>query len=237
MTIATDGTTGSTATFVEQLNNAIRENPVSAGFLGLGILWMILGETKISSVTNALPGAARYVTDGIRSASEGAGASAARTAGRVGEAVQHASDAAKVGAEGVVDSVISAKAEASHKTVEVGRQIGNSVQKNFAVTLEEQPLLLGIIGAGIGVGIASMFSSTAVEQELAGAAAARVKDQIRDITTQAGERAEKVFDDIKREGIDQGFTAASANERLKNVADKVKAATVATKESILTSSL
>ena len=236
MTIATDGNTSGTGTFMDQLNNAIRENPGSAGFLGLGILGMVFGETKIASFSNALPGAARYVTDGVRSASEGAGAAAAKMAGKVDEAVQHASNAAKAGAEGAVDSVSSAKADASRTAVQVGRQIGNSVQKNFAATLEEQPLLLGIIGAGIGAGIASMFSSTAVEQDLAGAAASRVKDQIRDIANQAGERAEKVFDDVKREVIDQGFTAASASESLKNVADKVKAATVAAKESILTSS-
>lgn len=234
MTIATN--TNTSGTFVEQLNNAIRENPVSAGFLGLGILWMVFGETKIASFSNVLPGAARYVTDGVRSVSEGAGAAAAKVAVKVDEAVQYASDAAKTGAEGAVDTAMSAKADASRTAVQVGRQIGNSVQKNFAVTLEAQPLLLGIVGAGIGAGIASMFSSTAVEQELAGAAAARVKDQIHDIASQAGERAEKVFDDVKREAIDQGFTAASASETLQNVADKLRATTVAAKESILTSS-
>ncbi|MBA2589007.1 MAG: hypothetical protein H0U98_10320 [Alphaproteobacteria bacterium] len=221
---------------MKQLNNAIRENPVAAGFLGLGILWMVFGETKIASFSNALPGAARFVTDGFRSASEGAGAAAAKVAGKVDEAVQYASDAAKAGVEGAVDTAMSAKVEASRTGVQVGRQIGNSVQKNFAVTLEAQPLLLGIVGAGIGAGIASMFASTAVEQELAGAAAAKVKDQIRDIASQAGERAEKVFDDIKQEGIVQGFTAASASESLQNAVDKLRATTVAGKESILTGS-
>jgi len=236
MIIATDGKTSGTGTFVEQLNNAIRENPLAAGFLGLGVLWMVFGETKIVSFSNVLPSAARYVTDGVRSASEGTEAAAARVAGKVDEAVHHASDAAKAGAQGAVDTVISAKADASRAANQVGRQIGNSVQKNFARTLEEQPLLLGVIGAGIGAGIASMFSATAVEQELAGAAAARVKDQIRDIAGQAGVRAEKVFDNIKREGIDQGFTAASASESLKDAGDKVRATTVAAKESIMASS-
>ena len=235
MTIATNANTS--GTFVEQLNNAIRENPVSAGFLGLGILWMVFGKTKIASFSNVLPGSAGYVIDAVRIASEGAGAAAAKVGGKVDEAVQYAGDAVKASAEGAVDAAMSAKADASRTAVQVGRQIGNSVHKNFAVTLEAQPLLLGIVGAGIGAGIASMFSSTAVEQELAGAAAAKVKDQIRDIASQAGERAEKVFDDVKREGIDQGFTAASASESLQNAADKLRAATVAAKESILTSSL
>jgi phage-related protein len=237
MTIATDRNISDTGAFVEQLNNAIRENPVSAGFLGLGILWMIFGEKKIASFSNVLPSAVRYVTDGVRSASEGAGAAATGTARKIDEAVQHASHAAKEGAEGAVDTIILAKADASRTAVQVGRQIGNSVQKNFAVTLEEQPLLLGILGAGIGAGIASMFSSTAAEQELAGGAATKVKEQFRDIASQAGLRAEQVFDDVKREGINQGFTAENASESLKNAADKVRAATVAAKESIQTSSL
>jgi hypothetical protein len=237
MTIAKDRNISGTGAFVEQLNNAIRENPVSAGFLGLGILWMVFGEKKITSFSNVLPSAARYVTDGVRSASEGAGAVATGAARKADEAVQHASDAAKAGAEEAVDTIVSAKADASRTAVQVGRQIGNSVQKNFAVTLEEQPLLLGILGAGIGAGIASMFSSTAAEQELAGGAATKVKEQFRDIASQAGLRAEQVFDDVKREGINQGFTAENASESLKNAADKVRAATVAAKESIQTSSL
>jgi hypothetical protein len=233
MTIARNGNTN--GSFVEQLNNAIRENPVSAGFLGLGILWMVFGETKIASFSNVLPSAGRYVRDGVLSASEGVGDAAPTVVDKVDEAVQYVSDAAKAGAEGAVNTVSAAKADASQTAVQVGRQIGNSVKKNFAVTLEEQPLLLGIIGAGIGAGIASMFFSTAVEQELAGAAAAKVKNQIRDIASQAGERAEKVFDDVKREVLDQGLTAASASESLQNIADKVRATTGAAKESILTS--
>jgi hypothetical protein len=236
MTIATDNNTSGNGIFVEQLNNAIRENPVSAGFLGLGILWMVFGERKIASFSNLLPSAAQYVTDGVRSASEGAGAAATRTAQKVDESVQNASDAAKAGAEEAVDTIMSSKVDASRTAVQVGRKIGNSVQKNFALTLEEQPLLLAVVGAGIGAGIASMFPASAAEQELAGAAATKVKDQFFDIASQAGLRAEKVFDEVKREVIDQGFTAATASDSVKNVADKVRAATVTAKESIQTSS-
>ena len=235
MTMTRNENSSGADSFVDQLNNAIRENPVSAGVLGLGILWMVFGKTKIPSFPNVLP-AARYVTDGLSSATDRAGAAAATMAGKVEQAVGLTSDAARAGAEAAIDTINSAGASASHKAGEVGRQIGSSVQKNLAVTLEEQPLLLGIVGAGIGAGIASMFSSTAVEQELAGAAAARVKEQIRDITSQAGERAEQVFDDMKRECSDQGFNTVSADESVKHVADKVRATTIAGKESILTSS-
>ena len=234
MSIATNGNTS--GTFVEQLNNAIRENPVSARFLGLGILWMVFGQTKIASFSNVLPGAARYVTDGVRSASEGAGAAATKVAGKVDEAVQYASDSLKAGAEDAATTASAAKGTASGKAAQVGREIGTSVQQNFAATLEVQPLLLGLAGAGIGAGIASLFPSTSIEQDLAGSAATKVKDQLRDMASQAGERAEKVFDDVKQAGIDQGFTTSSANESLKHVGEKVIAATVAAKESILTSS-
>ena len=241
MTIGTKENARGDNSFVEQLNGAIRENPVSAGLLGLGIAWMFFGSGKIASFSNALPGAARSVADKVGRASASANDAAKDMVGKVGEAMQDAGGSVKRGAEEAVATVASAKdgasrtaGEASRTAGEFGRNIAHSVQGNLTSTFEGQPLLLGMIGVGIGAGIASMFSSTGAEQEFAGAAAKKVKDQVRDIASQAGQRAEQVFDDIKREVADQGLTSATASESFQSVVEKVKSTTTAAKQSILT---
>ena len=234
MTITAKENNGGASGFFEELNGAIRENPVSAGFLGLGILWMFFGTAKIASFAGALPGTTRYVTDGLRSTSQGERAAAAGMSGKVGEVVRDASETIKLDGQEAVATVSSAGRYASRAATEYGRDIGQSVQKNVAFTLEKQPLLLGAIGVGIGAGIASMFPSTTLEQELVGSTATKVKHQLGDIASQAEQRVEQVFDEVKREVTEKGLTAASANEGLKNVGEKVRATTVAAKESILT---
>ena len=44
--------------FVDHLEDAVRENPVAAGLVGLGIAWMFLG--------GKVPGAAASVSDSFR---------------------------------------------------------------------------------------------------------------------------------------------------------------------------
>ena len=59
--------------FTHRLNDAIRENPVSAGLVGLGLVWMVLEGSKASTIPSKLPGAARAVTEAVGSATHATG--------------------------------------------------------------------------------------------------------------------------------------------------------------------
>ena len=223
----------SDSSFVDAVNGAVLENPLSAGLIGLGVLWMFFGSTKIGSLAQASTGALARVNDGVRSAGEGVATTVAGLADSAGDAVRHAGDALKTNATKAGATISSAGNAATGRTARGGEDVGQSLQTNLTKTLDRQPLLLGLIGLGIGASIASMFSSTEVEQELVGATAAKVKDQFGEFAHQVGERAEKVLDDVKQEARDQGLTPKRAGERLKEAADKVKATAATARDSVL----
>jgi len=219
--------------FVDAVNGAVLENPLSAGLIGLGVLWMFFGNMKIGSLAQASTGALVRVNDGVRSAGEGAATTVAGLADTTGDVVRQAGDAVKTTAAKAGAAISSAGSAATRGTAKFEQDVGQSLQGNLTQTLDRQPLLLGIIGLGIGASIASMFSSTEVEQELVGAAAAKVKDEFGEFAHQAGERVEKVLDDVKQEARDQGLTPERAGERLKEAAGRVKATAAAARDSIL----
>lgn len=253
---------GGIAGFVDDLNGAIRQNPIAAGLVGMGVLWMFFGGTGISAFGSALPGAARTATKAIGAAAEATsgvlGEAIAGTASRVSGAARQVGGAISSGAEGAATMVrdsasagydaLKSKGEAATETMtraardtgpsssEFGRDFGLSVQQNVTQTLERQPLLLGVIGLAIGAGIASAFPSTKMEQDMMGEAGAAVKEKMQEIVTEtsefASQRAKDVFDEVKKEAAAQGLTPASAKEGLKEVVEKVKTAATSSRNSI-----
>jgi hypothetical protein len=223
---------GGAAGFLEDLNGAVRDNPVAAGLVGAGLLWMLLGSQRIASLANGVPDAAHSASNWARKVSEAAGTAAAGTTNAAEEAVRHAGESAKAAAEQAADNVNSAGQNAGHSLSGFGRETGQAVQTTLAVTLDEHPLVLGAVGLGIGVAIASMFSPTAMEQEVAGAASRKVQDRFHDLAGEATKQTDKVFDEVKREAAEQGLTRAAAGEMLESAAMKIKATATAARESI-----
>jgi hypothetical protein len=240
--------------FVDDLNGAIRENPVAAGLIGMGVLWMIFGNSKVSALGSRLPEAARAVGGAI-------GAAAASGGTVVGDAITGASSLMANASHKISDAVSSAAGsatsavqesisgggdkvaglgEATYETLGRGAKTAvqavesfrTPLQQNLNRALEKQPLLLGAIGLIIGAGIASAFPTTKVEQDVMGEAGTAVKDKIQEATEFATERAKQVFDDVKNEAEAQGLTAAGATEALKGVAGKVKSAATSSGNSV-----
>jgi chorismate mutase len=110
------------------------------------------------------------------------------------------------------------------------------VKQNLTQALARQPLLLGVLGLAIGTGIASAFPSSRMEQEMMGEAGTAMKDKIQVLATEtsafASQRAKDVLDAVKKEAAAQGLTPASAEEGLKGVVEKAKAAAASSRDSI-----
>ena len=225
----------SSARFIDDLNDAIRENPVSAGLVGIGVLWMLFGHAKIGALASAIPGTVSQATSTVRSAAQSATTASSEAAENVSEAVYDATASVKAGAAAAGEKIASAGRDASQASVDFGHRVGQSVHQNLSTTIETQPLLLGALGLGIGAGIASMFSSTKAEQDLMGETGGAVKEKIHDLAAETKHRAGLVYEDVKGEVGAQDLTLDAMGESLKSVASKVKAAADAGKESFLTS--
>lgn len=218
--------------FVDELNGAIRENPVSAGLIGLGVLWMFVGRARIATFATALPQTTKQVTKAIHSVAETAGDTSFETDVNSREKVRPPRDDGKTSNKENEETIASAGQSAARASIELGHQIGQSIQQNVTMTIEQQPLLLGVLGVSIGAGIASMFSSTEAEHDLLGDAGAAVKAKIRDLAEQTAQRAEQVLDDVKNEARNQDLTVAAGEESLKAAVEKVKITTGAVRESL-----
>lgn len=234
-------TTLSPSSYLDDLNGAVRENPVAAGAIGLGILWMFFGGKRFPALAASAAGmAGGAVTAGARGLRDGAVATSSvvsETAGRVyseiegaakkaGEAFQTDTkdDAQQSGQSGYYDM---ASEQSGHWS-----RLGTSVREHASAAFERQPLLLGAIGLAAGAAIAATFKPTEKEQSLMGESAgsfkARAAGLVDDAVDLAKSRTSSALKVMAEEATAQGFTATNVKDRLMATADKLKSAAKAT---------
>ena len=87
------GTTSASAgrrDFVQRLEDAVRENPVPAALIGMGVLWMFMGGSRTSLVGDREKSVARMtgrIGDAAYDAAQRGSSSVSRAADQVGEAL------------------------------------------------------------------------------------------------------------------------------------------------------
>jgi len=229
--------------FVSGLQDAVRQNPVSAALVGMGLLWMFTGGNRLSTAAAFFPavakGAAAGAADGllrtagvVSAAGEGVKSLGERFVDGVRDTLSEATaatgDAATRCVEGVKSVAAQSAAQLRSTTAEIGAAdygVGQ-LQQNLKQTFERQPLLLGAIGLAIGAGMASAFAATQFEKDAVGETAERVTDQLKEMATTQVDRvtaaAERTVDAIKEEAQAQGLTAAAAKEGAAAIGKKVK---------------
>jgi hypothetical protein len=229
--------------FVSGLQDAVRQNPVSAALVGMGLLWMFTGGNRLSTAAAFFPavakGAAAGAADGllrtagvVSAAGEGVKSLGERFVDGVRDTLSEATaatgDAATRSVEGVKSVAAQSAAQLRSTTAEIGAAdygVGQ-LQQNLKQTFERQPLLLGAIGLAIGAGMASAFAATQFEKDAVGETAERVTDQLKEMATTQVDRAtaaaERTVEAIKDEAQAQGLTAAAAKEGAAAIGRKVK---------------
>lgn len=245
--------------FVDELNGAIRENPLAAGLIGAGFAWLLLGNRGVGSAFSA-------ARDGAGSMGEAATAAAGRTSGSAASAWDATARSARGAAEAVgetgasiagaasgaaqsmgsmaqgafssatdqVSSAASSVADyassASRRVTRSSSEFAGTAQETLSEVMERQPLVLGAIGLAIGAGLASAFPKTRIEDELMGEASASVREGARELAGTVQSRAEEVVSEVKSEAERQGLTPAAAQEAMGDLADRAKSVAQAAAE-------
>jgi len=250
---------------LEDLNIAVRDNPLAAGLIGMGALWMVLGGSRISAIGGALPSAVQTAAKtavsagsaGTHAISSGIGAVTSRVSNAVSQAsdavtnaVGSATQATKDAAAGGYNAVTSGASklldtgsagleegqQMVDRSADTSRALMNSMQRNLGDAIDRQPLLLGVLGVAVGAGIASMFAATETERRLMGEQGAAVKDRLGDLAhdavNAAGDRIERMVDDVRQEAGDQSLTPAAAKEQFEDLAGKVANVAGAARDSV-----
>jgi hypothetical protein len=230
-----------TQDFVGGLQQSIRENPVSAALIGMGVLWMFTGGSRITAAAALLPSAARATASGIGSAmqasadavsaaGDGLRSATSRVADSVRDTVANAASTAGQSASQAYDAVKGAVPDPSAAKGVLDRaglnDMAGSVQDNLKQTFERQPLLLGAIGLAVGAGMAAAMPRTQIEAEYVGETADKVTARVKDLAStqfeQVAETAGRTFEAVKEEAAAQGLTPQGAKEGAAALGDKIK---------------
>jgi len=230
--------------FVSGLQDAIRQNPVSAALIGVGLLWMFTGGNKLTAAAALLGPAARsaaagtaagvqHSADAAAAVGEGIRSLGGRVANSVQETVSDTAAAVGDAASRTYDSMKAATADAVSASRSAIRApngshngLGSALQQNLKSTLERQPLLLGALGIAIGAGMAAALPISQTETEFAGASADRVMAQVKEAASTAADKAsaaaERTLEAVKDEAAAQGLTVQAAKDGAAAIGEKVK---------------
>lgn len=228
--------------FFNSLQDAVRQNPVSAALVGMGILWMFTGGNRITAAAAILAPSARAVgagvggglqapADAVGTVTEGIRSVGSRVADSVGDTLSSAGKSISDGASQAFDAVKDASSSRAvsryvNEQANAGNGLATALQGNLKTTFERQPLLLGAIGLAVGAGMAAGLPRTEIETEFAGEAADRVKAQVKEIASDQVDRvtetATRTFEAVKDEAVAQGLTGQAAKESAAAVGEKLK---------------
>jgi hypothetical protein len=230
--------------FVSGLQDAVRQNPVSAALIGMGVLWMFTGGSRITAAAALLSPAVRATGTGIASGLQ----TSANAAGAAGEGLRNATSRAVDTVRETVADVATAVGNTASQAYDTARGavtdrasdiedgfrdgtdaatgMAGTLQGNLKDTFERQPLLLGAIGLALGAGMAAAVPPTQLETEYAGDAAEKVTAQVKDFAAAQVDRvsaaAERTLEAVKDEAVVQGLTPQAAKDAAVTVGEKLK---------------
>jgi hypothetical protein len=222
---------GPQTSFLDNLKEAVRENPLSAALIGGGAIWLLIGNQKLKSAANTVSAAASPLADpgpqNLRpgpstfansppTASEMDNGSSQHVSETLHQATSAASDAVS-GAAGAVkgrlDEGVTYARENFNKLGDVltPEETLQQVRSSLSDLLEKQPLVLGAIGLAVGAAVAGAFSASDLENEWVGELSDSVKEELNARAGAVSQSVREASDTFKAEIDDVG---AESLERL-----------------------
>lgn len=233
---AENTSSSSSSQFASGLKDALRGNPVAAGLIGLGAIWLFVGGSRLAAVGGALAGT-------VGNVGSAASSGASSVAEIIGDGVSTATSAAGSAARQLRDGLTNFpspeeenKSPAASRNSAQESEFFGSTQRMLSQTLERQPLVLGGIGLAIGAVIASAFAATKSEREYIGETAGQMRKTAEAFATHtldtAGDVGHEVLRTIRAEAKNQGFTPSALSDNLDALGEKLKTVAGATQASL-----
>jgi hypothetical protein len=189
---------------VNAMGSAIRDNPLPAALIGMGLVWLFSG--------------------GRTSLKAGLGAAASGLSA-IGQRVN---DQASLAGRSVADSAASATDAVRSGIVSManGSPSRESVRSTLSDLFQRQPLLLGAIGLGIGAGVGASMPTSDTEKQYFGDASAEFQAKALGIANEGAQRATDIASGvattIANEARVQGLTANALKSSVTDAGRKIK---------------
>jgi hypothetical protein len=233
-----------TSSFVRDLREAARRNPLSAALIGMGVLWLFTGGRTVEragelvrrSRLDRIPDAANDAFESARSSvKSGVDAIGDRAASATG-ALRDGSASARDGATRIGHDFAGAASDYLKSMPRTGADMFGTVRSNLSDVFEAQPLALGAIGLAIGAGIAAALPSSEMEAAYFGETSDTVKANAAEFAAEQTDRATEVagavMDAVTEEARKQGLTVEGAISAFGDISAKVGRVTNAAGKSI-----
>lgn len=234
----------------DALVDSVRENPVGAALLGMGLVWLISSRTgapeiagrALQSTGDALGSAASTVGDAARRAGAtvsdfgaSAGAAIRDKADAAYETLRDAGDDATDRARDMVKDVTSKASDFERAAVQEWSDIGagrttsgqiGAARQWLSRHLTDQPLLLAAGALAVGAAIAATLPATQAEAQAFGKPARDAVDAAADAARKGFAKAVDRADDVVRAAGDeakrQGLTPDALVQKASELGDKAR---------------
>jgi hypothetical protein len=212
--------------FLDNLKEAVRENPLSAALIGGGALWLLIGNQRLKNAAASVSAATAPLADigaNLRSSTpkltnspptvpEIDHGSLQHGGHTLRDATSAASEAASGAANAIKDRLgegVTYARESFSKATEAlpPKETMAKVQSSLSDLLERQPLVLGAIGLAVGVAVASAFTASDLENEWVGEVSDRLKEDLKARAGAVSHSVRKASDTLKAELSDIGSEA------------------------------
>jgi hypothetical protein len=238
--------------FVNALQDAVRENPISAALVGMGVLWMFMGGSNTSlfggggrrSIFRTAMQGAEQVGDAVRDTAEHLGSSVSRTANVAAGTASQVTDAVRQ-ASAVVGDTASRSAGQAADAVSSAYGATTDVASRAAVTISNATITaataLQNTGAKWGTNLSDLFdrqplllgamglaigvgiASSIPTTEAEKKVMGETSDFVRDTMTEKAAQVKDMADAALQEVKAQGLTPESAGKALHTLGEKVGA--------------
>jgi hypothetical protein len=176
-----------TVKFVKDLGNSIRENPISAALIGMGLVWLFTGgrTVELARRTGADP-----AFDGASSMASGVASNAHQAPLKPDDVSSPAGVSA--GDIGATSLHRMSTAESLRAAPEAYGDMASNLRSSLTNLFEKQPLFLGAAAVTLGAGIAASIPSTDLEADLLGETSDDLRQTISRLASEQKENARNI---------------------------------------------
>jgi gas vesicle protein len=214
--------------FVQDLGDAVKQNPLSAALIGMGMVWLFAnrgqstgGAAAIRGIADAAQDVWQGASSNLQSTSEGIQSGISSVSGAMRDQVASATNA--IGESG--SRIASHFADRAEEIPERAASAFDEARTNLSRIFRRQPLALGAVGLAIGAAVAASLPMTEAESEYLGETSDQVKERLGDLAEekaqQATEIGQRVFEAMADEAQKQGLTTEGLKSTASELSEKV----------------